>query len=270
MTMDAESHEISFDEWDEHENPGPEVTEFDRVVDRAVSRRGFIGGGAVAAACFTCVGPAGVVSPAPALAASRLGFEAVAANTLDTVTVPKGYSWDILVKWGDPLWSNGLAFDQETRGTGTSQELAFGDNNDGMFLFSDGDRHVLAINNEYTNRSIIYGNRESKLPETADDVRKGKAAHGVSIVHVRERGGRWQFVKDSPYNRKITPDTPMIITGPARGHDLLKTAADPSGTTSLGTWNNCGSGRTPWGTYLACEENFNGKIKDRGWRNRHI
>ncbi len=50
----------------------------------------------------------------------------------------------------------------------------------------------------------------------------------------------------------------MEITGPARGHDLLKTAADPTGTTSLGTWNNCGSGRTPWGTYLACEENLNG------------
>ena len=250
--------ELSFDEFDEVHYPRPLETDFGRLVERAVSRRGFLGGGiAFGAAAF--VAGAGALRPFTARAAGDpFGFEAVAANTLDTVTVPPGYNWQIVAKWGDPMWSNGVEFDHMTRGTGESQELAFGDNNDGMSLFTHDGRNVLTVNNEYVNRKIIYGGAGSGSPENADDVRKGKAGHGVSVVEIASDGGKWSIVKDSPYNRRITADTPMEITGPARGHDLLKTAADPDGVSSLGTWNNCGNGRTPWGTYLACEENFNG------------
>ncbi|MGO1119981.1 PhoX family protein [Rhodovibrionaceae bacterium A322] len=253
-----ETQELSFDEFDEVNSPRSEVTDFDGVVDRAMSRRGFLGKGLALGATAFVMGGTALSSSIAKAADGRLGFKAVEANGLDTITVPEGYQWQIVTKWGDPLWSDAPEFDQETRGTGASQERAFGDNNDGMAFYTSGGRNIMAINNEYTNRSIMYGNRESKLPENADDVRKGKAAHGVSVIEVARGDGGWSVVKDSPFNRRITADTPMELTGPARGHALMQTEADPTGTISLGTWNNCGNGRTPWGTYLACEENFNG------------
>jgi len=249
---------LSFDEFDERRNPPPAETDFSRIAESLVSRRSFLGGSVAFGASAFVMGTT-ALTPAPAFAAtSRLAFKQVAANTLDTVTVPDGYSWHIVARWGDAMWSDSVAFDDQTRGTGASQERSFGDNNDGMALFTDGTRNILAVNNEYTNLEIIHGNRASNGPETEDDVRKSKAAHGVSVVEIEQKDGQWGIVVDSTYNRRITADTPMEITGPARGHDLLKTAADPSGTHSLGTMNNCGNGRTPWGTYLTCEENFNG------------
>lgn len=251
------NEDLSFDEFDEIINPGPEVTGFEQVVERAMSRRNFLGSGLAIGASALVLGST-ALTPFSAKAASGFDFEPIPANSLDTVTVPKGYSWQVVTQWGDELWSKSIPFDHKTRGTGESQELAIGDNNDGMSLFTIDGHHLLVSNNEYTNRSIMYDNRESKLPETADDIRKGKAAHGVTVVEIKQDSKKWNIVKDSKYNRRITADSPMEIAGPARGHDLLKTSADPSGTQSLGTWNNCGNGRTPWGTYLACEENFNG------------
>ena len=251
--MPDHASELSFDDFDELNDPRDEPTAFERIV----SRRRFLGGAAALGAAGAFFG-LGAFRPAHAAGMGGLDFEPVAANSLDTVTVPPGFSWHNVIAWGDPLWSDGKPFDHVTRGTGASQERAFGDNNDGMSAFFVDGRTVLAVNNEYVNRSIIYGNRASGLPENADDVRKGKAGHGVSVFEIEMADGGWRLLIDSPFNRRITADTPVEITGPARGHDLLKTAADPKGTKALGTWNNCGNGKTPWGTYLACEENFNG------------
>ena len=228
----------------------PDRTEFQILADRAISRRRFVAGG-------TAAFVASALPPGTATASSRFEFEPVATNTRDTVTVPTGYRWHVVARWGDPLWSDGVPFDPQTRGTGASQERAIGDNNDGMALFRSGGRNILAVNNEYVNLDIICGNRASGKPETADDLRKTKAAHGVSVMEIAQANGRWGVVTDSPFNRRITAETPMAITGAARGHALLRTEADPGGIRAKGTWNNCGNGRTPWGTYLACEENFN-------------
>jgi secreted PhoX family phosphatase len=127
-----------------------------------------------------------------------------------------------------------------------------------MELFLIGDKQVIAVNHEYPNLKINLRQAPDGVPRGAQDVLKLQHLQGVAVMEVAEGDGGWTVVKDSPFNRRITNNTPMRISGPAAGHDLMKTDADPTGTQSLGTFNNCGSGKTPWGTYLTCEENFNG------------
>ena len=246
----------SFDGFDEIHFPRPAETGFDRVLARALARRGFLGG-ALALGGIATLG--GAMGNAPARAqSSRFAFAALPASGEDTVRLPPGYKAEIVLRWGDPLWSDGAGFDPETRGTAASQARAFGDNTDGMEIFDHQGRILLVVNNEYANRKVIWGNRAEGWPETDDDIEKGLLAHGVSVVELAQDATGWHPVIDSPFNRRITPRTEMEITGPARGNPLMQTEADPTGSTSFGTWNNCGSGKTPWGTYLACEENFNG------------
>ncbi len=253
------TEEISFDDFDEQINPKPEENDFDRILEIALTRRGLLKS-VVAVGGVATLGSLATLAPGDAQAATtRFAFESIDANTLDDITVPQGYSAQVVTRWGDPLWSDGIDFDHATRGSAASQVTSFGDNIDGMEVFAHGDKTLMVVNNEYTNRKIIWGNREEGKYETNDDVLKGKMAHGLTVVEIAQSdSGEWAIVVDSPYNRRVTPDTVMQMTGPAAGHDLLKTSADPDGNTPLGTYNNCGNGSTPWGTYLACEENFNG------------
>ena len=234
-------------------------TDLEQMV--GLSRRGFIGAGALCgAALFLGGGLLGRSALAAGVSAGNsqlLGFTGIAAATSDSITLPPGYRSSVLISWGQPLAKNGPAFDPSGNGTAQAQEVQFGDNNDGMSLFAfpdDKHRALMAINNEYTNYRYLYPH--GGQPQSAEDVRKAQASEGVSVIEVQYRNGQWQFVQGSRYNRRIHGNTPIRLSGPAAGHDLLKTAADPKGKKVLGTFQNCANGKTPWGTYLTCEENF--------------
>lgn len=254
---DIDPATLSADDWDELHFPRPDENDFDRIVESAISRRGFLGGVVAFGSGAAAMG-AGLLGTTPAQAASRFTFTPIAAQTDGTVHVPEGYSWKILMRWGDSLFSEADGYDITDGGPLENSDRVFGENTDGMETFSFQGHELIAINHEYPNRKINLPAAQDGKPENADDVRKLQNIQGVTVMEITEGPNGWTVVKDSPFNRRIHHNTPMRMAGPAAGHDLLKTEADPTGSVSLGTVNNCGSGKTPWGTYLTCEENFNG------------
>ena len=82
------------------------------------------------------------------------------------------------------------------------------------------------------------------------------AAHGLSVMEITRQNRDWRVELTSPWARRIHADTPMQLSGPAAGHQRLRTEHDPGGYDVLGTISNCGGGVTPWGTVLSGEEHF--------------
>lgn len=202
------------------------------------------------------------VKPAPAL-----GFTEVPASDEDEVIVPEGYTWELLVPWGTALFHNSPAFAEDASNSADDQELQVGFNHDGLHYFplskgNDGNRRgLLVLNHEYTDANQIYtaaqGAAITPDAEGREKVKKALAGHGVTVVEVVQRkDGSFTHVVGSRFNRRITGTTPMAFSGPVReSHPML--ASDIT-RRPLGTLNNCAHGFTPWGTYLACEENWNG------------
>ncbi|WP_428036049.1 PhoX family protein [Amphritea sp.] len=233
-------------------------SDFSKIIDAGLSRRRFLQGGATAMGLFLAANPLAEAIAATSNPQSKLlGFTKVPASTADTFVVPEGYVAKPLISWGDPILKGAPAFDESGTQPASAQAGQFGDNTDGMTFFPLSDDHgLLAVNNEYTNYPLLFDHRGEAM--TADDVKKAQAAVGVSIFEIKRSADGWKYSKESEYNRRITANTEMMLTGPAAGDNLLKTSVDASGKKVLGTFNNCANGETPWGTYLTCEENFNG------------
>ncbi|GKY88956.1 PhoX family protein [Sinisalibacter aestuarii] len=258
MTKDLT--DMSWDDFDEMRDPRPATNEFDAVVERAISRRGFLGG-ALAFGSGAAVFGASMLTPlgARAAASGAFPFEPIAIGTDFDIHVPAGYSWSTLVRWGDALVSEAEgAYSPETGVPVAMADKVFGENTDGMELFEVDGREIIAVNSEYVNPKINLPAASEGVAQNADEVAMLKHMQGVTVMEVAKSANGYAVVVDSPYNRRIHHDTPMVMDGPAAGSALVQTNADPAGLSPVGTMNNCGSGKTLWGTYLTCEENFNG------------
>jgi len=194
--------------------------------------------------------------------APLLGFKSVPVSTADTIVVPEGYSAQVIAAWGEPVGLSGenAAFKFDGSNSAAEQEAQMGMHHDGIHFFKhpitpeSSATGLLAMNHEYADDGLLHA--DGMATWSAAKVRKAQAAHGVAVIEVEAKDGKWSVVRPSPWARRITASTPMAFGGPAAGHALMQTKADPRGVRPLGTLNNCGSGITPWGTYLTCEENF--------------
>ena len=256
------------------ENDGPAVNPTDNrtmgdIIARRFSRRGFLQGSLAVSAIAATVGPVALVSADKARAASgsAFAFDELEAGIDDKHHVAPGYDADVLLRWGDPLFSDSPEFDP-TKQTAEAQARQFGYNNDYVgYIAIDGsaEHGLLVVNHEYTNPHLMFpglvtvaDGKAKQAPLSKEQVDVEMAAHGGTVVEIRKVSGKWQVVRDGKLNRRITSNTEMALSGPVAGHDRVRTNADPAGTKVFGTINNCAGGVTPWGTYVMAEENIHG------------
>ena len=257
------------------------TTPFSTLLADRLSRRDFLARapGVAAAASLATTVPSAIASAlalGPASAGSAL--VAIAPSKADALVVAAGVRYDTVIAAGDALWPGdpGLtAADLRSLkwlddSAAMRQDRRFGVNNDALAFFPDASnrrRGTLCVNHEYVQPQLVFAGltaagaergkaRDAWIAAHPQTVPWMQSAHGVSVLTLQQGLRGWQVQRGTRPTRRITARTPIEISGPARGHGLMKTAADPSGTVALGTFANCAGGKTPWGTYLTAEENI--------------
>jgi secreted PhoX family phosphatase len=251
--------------------PGPTMGE---IIAARFSRRDLLVGSLAVTAISATLGPRALAADEqPAKAASEpagattFDFAEIEAGVDDRHHVAQGYDADILIRWGDPIFPDAPDFDPQAQNA-AKQARQFGYNCDfvGYIPLQGADnRGLLVVNHEYTNEELMFPGIGQQDPKdigfakmTRDLVDIEMMAHGGSVLEVARSSGKWAVARDSRFNRRITAETEMDITGPAAGHERMKTSADRDGRLVRGMLNNCAGGVTPWGTWLSGEENVNG------------
>ena len=162
-------------------------------------------------------------------------IQALSPSTADELQLTEGLDYQVLLRWQDPL----------------GPDLQFGSHNDYLAYFPLPDKKeegLLWVNHEYLQSLFVSGAKDGQIEgKTLEQVNKEMREVGGSIVHIKRKGKQWEYLKDSPYNRRLDGHTRIPFDWP-------QTIAGSS--EAIGTLGNCAGGYTPWGTVLTCEENY--------------
>jgi secreted PhoX family phosphatase len=170
------------------------------------------------------------LASSPVLKDLGLAFKGISADFQDRLLLAEGLSYKVLLQEGQPITKN----------------LKFGTNNDFLQFFElSGPEHgILWVNHEYLTPLL-----SSKVERTKEVIEKERYFVGGSLVEIKKEKGEWVLIKDSVYNRRIDGTTVIPFAG---GKEIMGKKE------AIGTLANCAGGRTPWGTVLTCEENYDG------------
>ncbi|SMO63255.1 PhoX family protein [Melghirimyces algeriensis] len=179
----------------------------------------------------------------------RVPFQPIDPTDKDDLVLPKGFSYDVIAAWGDDI-GNGETF-------GFNCDLTV------YFPINGSSSHgLLWVNHEYIGDGALF-----LYPENTPEAEKYRIEQynlGGSVIEIRKVNGKWQLVKDTPYARRITANTMIDLTGPAKGAAAVQSVSEVKGT-----FANCSGGRTLWNTVLTCEENFQYDAKRWGRNETH-
>jgi secreted PhoX family phosphatase len=233
-----------------------EQNNWKHLVQEKMSRRNFLRGLSAAGvgAAASSVLPTGVLAAAaPAISALAtakaqamgLPFAPTEPTDADDVTLPEGYSYQVVIKRGDVFTKDGKTFGDNADWTGWYPI-------DGLEGGNSAEEGLLVVNNEYLNEMLVSGYvADGETAKTPEQILLEKESVGFAVVHLRKVDGAWTIVTDSDFGRRFDATTPIQFVGPVAGADVVGGA-----TEVIGTLGNCSGGQTPWMTALSCEENY--------------
>lgn len=244
-------------------NPSTE-TPLSALIGQRLSRRRLLQG--LSAAPAALLATTALSLPGRALAQPKdlpFGFAEIPHGSDAKSHVPEGYREQVLLRWGDPILPHSPDFDPQAQ-TPEKQVRQFGFNCDYIAFMplpkgsATAGHGLLCVNHEFVQPAMMHPAPAKTTNEYERQARVEMAAVGHTVVEVRRTRKGWEVQTGSPYNRRFEAlTTTYRISGPAAGHDRMKTGYDPSGTQVRGMAGNCAGGVTPWGTVLTCEENIN-------------